>query len=509
MWADIGHQLHHSLAAGELDLLDGECAGGVELRGLGLESVQSKELEQAVHNTDRGGVQLVRKGLGLQSIVKVLDNEVLGVCGGQAPEVDEEGVPRLLLDVTVLECLEGEVGSPPCESGNDVAVGGEDVECTALILTCKESAENGSGVVLWCFALKHRPCGLEKVTSNLLRQHVVVALPGGGWEVVSVPGSQARELGVPVATACTATHLQTLSCYGGSKGLKTTGSGVQVGQHVGAGLELLWTGTALGVGDGGLHLLLVLGVHLHHRLSGEVESESGGQQWEKTELNHGVIQDLVLSRVVGHVVAVLELATYGTITGRNGDTASEDGAGHQDDGGADPGHGSVDESSVLWANELASVLVDRGVAGQHVDVWDLEVVEEEESVVHGVVSELWTDISNVDAVERLVGLEIADLHHEWVWAVGLAGEDELGHDNGMGGGAAEGANPPLGGSEVWRVNNKGLVGWIPGCGGLETADVGAVAKLGLCVTSNVLVSLCWLEEELLLLLGGLVLEGGL
>lgn len=79
----------------------------------------------------------------------------------------------------------------------------------------------------------------------------------------------------------------------------------------------------------------------------------------------------------------------------------------------------------------------------------------------------------------------------------------------MGSGASQRADPPLRCGEVWRVNNEGLVGWIPGCGGLEAAHVGAVAELGLGVAADVFVGFGWLEEELFLLFGGLVLEGGL
>jgi hypothetical protein len=47
-----------------------------------------------------------------------------------------------------------------------------------------------------------------------------------------------------------------------------------------------------------------------------------------------------------------------------------------------------------------------------------------------------------------VSLQVTDGHNERVWAVWLALNDELCHDNGMVGCAAERANPPLGGSEM-------------------------------------------------------------
>jgi hypothetical protein len=66
----------------------------------------------------------------------------------------------------------------------------------------------------------------------------------------------------------------------------------------------------------------------------------------------------------------------------------------------------------------------------------LDVVEQEETVVHGVVTKFGSDISNVDVLKRQVCLHVADLDDEWVRAVRLALEDELCHDNGMVGSAA-------------------------------------------------------------------------
>ena len=163
----------------------------------------------------------------------------------------------------------------------------------------------------------------------------------------------------------------------------------------------------------------------------------------------------------------------------------------------------------MGADEFSGLLVDGGVTGQHVDVRNLQVVEQQKAVIHGVVAEFWTDVSDVDALEWLVGLEVTDLDDEWVWAVALAVKNQLCHNDRVGSGASQRADPPLGSREVWRVNNEGLVGWVPcGCG-LETANVGAVAQLGLGVAANVFVGFGWLKEELLLLLGGLVLESRL
>jgi hypothetical protein len=59
------------------------------------------------------------------------------------------------------------------------------------------------------------------------------------------------------------------------------------------------------------------------------------------------------------------------------------------------------------------------------------------------------------------------------------------------------------------VDGKGLVVGVPGGSGLEAADVGSVAQLGLGVASDDLVFLGGLEEELFLLGGALFAEGNL
>lgn len=234
MRSDVSEELHDRLCADELDLADCESGGGVELRSLLLEGAEGEEAEELVHGGDGDGVELVGEGRGLQGVVEVLDDEVLRVCGGQAPEVDEERVPRLLLDVAVLEGLKGEVRCAPREGGDDVAVVGEDVKGAALVLCVQEGAEDLGRVVGGCLALEHGARRLEEVACNLLGQHVVVSLPGGGWEVVGIPAADTRELGVTVATASSSAHLQALSSNGAAERLKTARSGVEISKHVAA-----------------------------------------------------------------------------------------------------------------------------------------------------------------------------------------------------------------------------------------------------------------------------------
>lgn len=259
-----------------------------------------------------------------------------------------------------------------------------------------------------------------------------------------------------------------------------------------------------------------------------MESEGGCEEREKTELHHAVVENLVLSDVVGDIIAVLELPANSTIPGGDSHTSCQSLAGLKHNGGADPGHGSVNQRCSCWADILVGLHIDARVLCQHVDVWDLDLVEEEETVIHGVVSlipllalvfpflgpravtyEFWSNISNINTVKGLVSLQVSDLDNERVWSKGLAIENELRHNHSVVCGAAQRANPPFGGGEMRRVNDEGLVGWVPGCGGLKTTYVGAVSQLGLGVATNVLVVLCWLKEELVLFGSSLVSESSL
>ncbi|KAI7515060.1 acyl-CoA oxidase [Hortaea werneckii] len=255
------------------------------------------------------------------------------------------------------------------------------------------------------------------------------------------------------------------------------------------------------------HLGLAGIVEGHHRLAGKVESKSGGEERKQADLDGGVVQDLVLALLPLGGIAILELPADSTVTGGNGHTPSEDATGLHDDGTSNPGQGAVDKRRAGGTLVFVRLGVDAGEASQHVDVGDLDLVEEQVAIVHGVVAELGTDIADVDVLQRLVSVQVTDLDHEGVGAVGLASNDELGHDDGMVGGAAERANPPLAGGQGRGVDGEGLVVGIPGGGGLQPADVGAVAELGLSVTADVAVLLGVAQEALVLLGGALVAQG--
>lgn len=124
-------------------------------------------------------------------------------------------------------------------------------------------------------------------------------------------------------------------------------------------------------------------------------------------------------------------------------------------------------------------------------------------VHHSLVTKLGTNVTNVNVLKRLMSLEITDLHHERMRTVVLSTDKQLGHDNRMIGSAAKGPNPPLGGSQSWGVDSKGLVIGVPSSGGLQTTNVGAVAQFRLSIASDDLVFGRTFQEELMLFGGTL------
>lgn len=122
---------------------------------------------------------------------------------------------------------------------------------------------------------------------------------------------------------------------------------------------------------------------------------------------------------------------------------------------------------------------------------------------HSLIAELRTDVSDVDILQRLVGLQITNLDNERVGAIVLASDEQLGHNHGMVGSATQRADPPLRGSQGRRVDCESFVVRVPSGCCFQATDVGTMAQFRLCVTSNDLVFRSWFKEELLLLRGSL------
>ena len=128
---------------------------------------------------------------------------------------------------------------------------------------------------------------------------------------------------------------------------------------------------------------------------------------------------------------------------------------------------------------------------------------------NSLVSELGTDIANVNIFHGLVGLQITNLDHEGVRTIVLACNIKLSHHHGVVGCATQRTNPPFGGSQCGGVDDESLVLGIPGGGRFEAANVRTVSQLGLSITSDDLVFLSTLKEELVLLGGSLLTESDL
>jgi hypothetical protein len=310
-----------------------------------------------------------------------------------------------------------------------------------------------------------------------------------------------------VTTTSPSARLKALGSNGTAQRLKSARRGVQVRQEVTARLCFLGSWAALaGLISLALgHLLLVLLVHIHHRLSSEVERECGSDQREQSDLNHCVVEHGCFG-LASRSITVLELATDSAVASGDGHTSGKYTASLHDNGRSDPCKCSVHERGRATTTELVRLRVDVRVAGKHADVWDFDVVEEQETIVHGVVTEFGANVTNVDVLERLVGLQIADLDAEGSRAVGLALDDQLRHDDCVVGSAAQRTNPPFACREMRRVDGEGFVVLVPGGGCLETTNVGAVAQLCLRIAADDLVVVGFGEPYFLLLGGTLLAE---
>ena len=136
-----------------------------------------------------------------------------------------------------------------------------------------------------------------------------------------------------MTTASPSARLEAFGSNGTAQRLQSARRGVQIGQEVAARLCLLGPrATLAGLISLALgHLLLVLLVHVHHRLSSEVESECGSDQGQEPDLHHCVVKHRCLG-LASRSITVLELATDSAVTGGNGYTASKHTASLHDNG---------------------------------------------------------------------------------------------------------------------------------------------------------------------------------
>lgn len=376
MGADLLKEGHNRLGASKHNLSRCDSAGGEKICGLALESVKGVQAEKLVENGGGLWVEGI-SGFGRgDGFVEVLDDKVLRVGGGEAPEVNEKAVPGSLLDIAMLEGLEGKVGGAPGKSVNDILVVIEDVESGTDVSAGEVVLEDTASVVLSWFSSKDRASRFEElwsvscssylatrvlgtyVSGNLLGQHVVVALPGHGWEVVSIPRANAAVAAVAMTTASTAADLQSFGSNGTSKCFETTRSSMEISEKVGSGIEFLRASTpSLRTLLSGLHKVLVLLIQCHHATAGEMKGECGGKERQQSDLNHLVIDNLVLTLFSGRRIAVLELSPDGTVSCGNCDASCKDTAGLKNNSRTDPGQGAVHQRGQCWTNVFAGLRV--------------------------------------------------------------------------------------------------------------------------------------------------------
>ena len=163
MRADVVQELRHGGSLRQRDLPRRDGARGEELGGLALERVQGVETEQLVQGGGGLGAERGAQLGRVDGVVEVLHDQVLRVGGRQAPELNQERVPRALLDIAVLERLEGEVGRAPGERVDDVLVLPQDVERGTLVAAGQVVLEDTAGVVVGGLAGKNGTSGFEEL----------------------------------------------------------------------------------------------------------------------------------------------------------------------------------------------------------------------------------------------------------------------------------------------------------------------------------------------------------
>ena len=105
------------------------------------------------------------------------------------------------------------------------------------------------------------------------------------------------------------------------------------------------------------------------------------------------------------------------------------------------------------------------------------MVEHDETVIDSVETELGTNITNSNSLQRTVIFQTTDLDTERMGSEILSVEDKTGHNDGMVGSLAETTDPPLTRGQGRGVNFK-FVCLINVCSSsFQALDVGAMSKL--------------------------------
>ena len=225
-----------------------------------------------------------------------------------------------------------------------------------------------------------------------------------------------------------------------------------------------------------------------------MESESSRKDGQDAILDHRVVQHLGLNLLSAFVelgcVPVGKLPSDSTVAHCDRRRTHQDAACFLNNVGAHPAQRAVCQRSRLRRDVNGRIELDLGVARQHIEVRDTNVVQEQKAIICSIISLLWSNVANDATRKGLAGLNVADLNNNGMRTTTLALDDELRHDNGVICGSAQTTNPPLCRGHRGGMDDELLRRIIVGASRLESLNVGSVPELGLGVTSNDLEFFC-------------------
>ena len=217
-------------------------------------------------------------------------------------------------------------------------------------------------------------------------------------------------------------------------------------------------------------------VDVAHVAGGEVQREGLREQGEHDVLLHLVVQHHRLA----HTLRGKPLPPHRRVADGDGQSLRQlcTGGRHEADPCLD--HGEVADLAVRRRDELP-LRRDLVVARAELVARDAHVVEAAAAVLVGVEPHRRPGGAERHARHGQVVLQRAELHHEGEDAVVRLADDEPRVDDRVRRDQAQAARPPLRRRDRGGVDHEFIRRRVEGGGGLEPADVGAVAHLGLGV----------------------------
>lgn len=62
---------------------------------------------------------------------------------------------------------------------------------------------------------------------------------------------------------------------------------------------------------------------------------------------------------------------------------------------------------------------------------NFNMIEKQVTIVHCVIAELWSNVTDIDTFKRLMGLHISDLTDKWMGAIAFPVKNQLSHHDCM------------------------------------------------------------------------------